>query len=975
MNEVISFGPFDLSVGERRLRRDEAPIQLGSRALDILMTLIEHAGEIVSNKDLVASTWPDVTVDGGVLRVHIASLRKALGDGSGDARYVINVPGRGYSFVAPFSRSGGVEALSANDAPSYHARTLPARLKRIVGREETCRVISKQLKTHRFVNIVGPGGMGKTTVAISVAHAAIPDFDGAVTFVDLGSIFDPHLVANTVASTLGLGIQGSDPTASLIASLASRKLLLVLDNCEHLIETVAPLAERIFSETEVYILATSRETLRAEGEHVYRLEPLESPSENAGLTAADAMTFPAVQLFVERAAARGSPITLSDDDAPVVGAICQNLDGLALAIELAAGRVVAHGFRGTATLLDNRFKLEWQGRRTALPRHQTLTSMFDWSYCLLSEAERLVLRRLSIFVGAFDLNTAADIVVGPSGDIVQFEDILAGLVEKSLISPIIGDANVRYRLLETTRAYAFGKLSEADETDMVAERHALHYTDLLQRTEFSQSTFRERDDPFSIAEHLGNIRTALNWCFSDRGKPSRGIALAAAAAPFFVKTPLLNECVRWSTRAISALPDADRGSYIELVLQDAVARSSMFTAQGDASGHRAAFERSLALVATHGDDAFRLRLLANFNLFLIRTGEFQAALRIAHQAQAVARSLNDPTGTVISNWIQGITQHITGNQAAAQASCEAGFAQAAALPNINTGFFGFGHRIRALTALARARWISGFPDQALVITQQALTEAADERSMGGISLVYAPAVFMWCGDEQKAQELIERVINYATRFTLTALVGAGLGLKGEFLVNSGDAATGVALLRRALDISSEQKKLGQSHFTTALAAGLAALGQYEAALTAIDRAISLDTGNGNSFYFPEILRIKGDILAAMPQSDGLEAEAWLLRSLNQARSQADLSWELRTAMSLAKLMSEQGRLEQGRNVLADVYGRFSEGFATADLQKARRQMENMTGLKAESHAQRIGGVSSPLQLFAAYNAPKASNEP
>jgi predicted ATPase/DNA-binding winged helix-turn-helix (wHTH) protein len=951
MNEVISFGPFDLSVGERQLKRGEAPIQLGSRALDILITLIEHAGEVVTNKDLVASTWPDVTVEGGILRVHIASLRKALGDGSGDARYVINVPGRGYSFVAPFSRSGGVETPSSNHAPSYRKLTLPPRLKRIVGRDETCRVISEQLERHRFVNIVGPGGMGKTTVAISVAHAVIPDFDGAVTFADLGSIVDPHLVANTVASTLGLGIQGSDPTASLIASLASRKLLLLLDNCEHVIETVAPLAERIFSETpEVYILATSRETLRVEGEHVYRLEALESPNENAGLTAADAMTFPAVQLFVERAAARGSPIELSDDDAPVVGEICRNLDGLALAIELAAGRVVAHGFRGTAALLDNRFKLEWQGRRTALPRHQTLNSMFDWSYSLLSEAERLVLRRLSIFVGTFDLDAAAQIVVEPGGDTVQFEDILARLVEKSLVSPIINDANVRYRLLETTRAYALGKLSKADETDMVAERHARHYSNLLQRTEFSEQTFRERDDPSSISEHLGNVRAALNWCFSDRGKPSLGIALAAAAAaaPFFIKASLLNECVKWSTLAISALPDADRGSSIELILQDAVARSSMFTAQGGASGIRAAFERSLALAAKHGDDAFRLRLLASFNIFLLKFGEFRAALKIAHETQAVARSLNDPTGMVIANWILGNTQHITGSQAAAQASCEAGFAQAAAFPNINTDFFGFGHRVRALTALARARWISGFPDQALAVAHQAVREAADDRLLAGISLVYTPTVFVWCGDLQKAQELIERLINYATRYALTAYIGPGLGLKGDLLLRSGDAATAVTFLRRAIEISKEEKNDGQVRtFTTGLAAGLAALGQYGAALTAIDEAISMANANGNSFYFPEVLRIKGDILAAMPRSDGLEAEAWLLRSLNQARFQADLSWELRTAMSLAKLMSKQGRLEQGRTLLADVYGRFSEGFATADLQKARRQMANMTGLKAE----------------------------
>jgi predicted ATPase/DNA-binding winged helix-turn-helix (wHTH) protein len=949
MNEVISFGPFDLSLSERQLRRGEAPIQLGSRAFDILTTLVEHAGEVVSNKDLLSRAWPDVAVEGGILRVHIAALRKALGDGLGDARYVINVPGRGYSFVAPISRSG-VETVSSNGAPSYHTLTLPPRLRRIVGRDETCRIISEQLKTHRFVNIVAPGGMGKTTVAVSVGHAAISDFDGAVTFVDLGSIVDPHLVANTVASTLGLGIQGSDPAASLIAGLASRKLLLLLDNCEHVIDTVAPLAERIFSDApEVYILATSRETLRVEGEHVYRLEALESPSENAGLTAADAMVFSAVQLFVERAAARGSPIKLSDDDAPVVGEICRNLDGLALAIELAAGRVVAHGFRGTAALLDNRFKLEWQGRRTALPRHQTLNSMLDWSYSLLSEAERLVLRRLSIFVGTFDFHAAADIVIEPGGDTVQFEKILAGLLEKSLVSPIPDDANARYRLLETTRAYAFVKLSEADETDMVAERHARHYTDLLQPTGFSQSVLHGPDDFSSISVHLGNMRAALNWCFSDRGTPSLGTALAAATAPFFMKASLLHECVRWSTRAISALPHADRRNSIELVLQDAVARSSMYTQQVGAAGIRAAFERGLALVETHGDDAFRLRLLASFNIFLINMGEFRAASRIAHQAQAVARSMNDPAGIVISNWIQGHTQHITGNQAAAQARCEAGFAQAAAFPNKNTSVFGFGHRVRALTALARARWISGFPDQALAAAQQAVCEAADDRLLACISLVYAPTVFVWCGDLEKAQELIERLINYATRYALTACIGPSLCLKGDLLLRSGDAATAVTFLRRALvDIPDEDKhRLQETIITTALAEGLAALGQHAAALTAVDKAISLVTQNGNSFDFPEMLRIKGEILAAMPQSDGLEAEACLLRSLNQARSQGDLGWELRTAMSLAKLMSGQGRLKQGRTLLAEVYGRFSEGFATADLQKARRQMESMRVLGAE----------------------------
>jgi predicted ATPase len=258
-------------------------------------------------------------------------------------------------------------------------------LARLIGRDDIVRLLSAQVLICRFVSIVGPGGIGKTTVAISVAHELLDGFNGAVVFVDLAALTDAHLVPATVVSALGLVVQTQDPLLSLLNFIGDKNLLLVLDNCEHVIEVVAALAERVVRETsQAHVLTTSREALRAEGEHVYLLQALDCPPEDAKLTAAEALKYPAAQLFMERAAASGYGSGLTDADAPRVAKICQRLDGIALAVELAASRAGFHGIRATEELLDNRFKLLWQGRRTSLPRHQTLNAMLDWSYNLLS---------------------------------------------------------------------------------------------------------------------------------------------------------------------------------------------------------------------------------------------------------------------------------------------------------------------------------------------------------------------------------------------------------------------------------------------------------------------------------------------------------------------------------------------------------------------------------------------------------------
>ena len=362
---TIAFGPFHLLPSRRLLLESGRPVRLGNRAVEILIALVERSGEIVSKDELNARVWPNTFVEEGNLKVHVSSLRKALGDGVGGNRYIINVPRRGYQFVASVSRPDHPQSARQSDL-------LRPRLSRMIGRGATVDALSAQLRRSTLLTIVGPGGVGKTSVALAVAQRLLGSYHDGTLFVDLAPIGDPLLVPSALASLLKVAVQSADPTLGLIGFLENKQMLLVLDSCEHVLSIASSFAERLLANCpEISILATSREPLRADGEYLLRLPPLEvPPPRQHPMTAFEALSFSAVQLFVERASAALNGYQLTDVDAPVVAEICRTLEGNPLAIELAAGRAEVFGVEGLGSRLDNRFQILKGGRRAALPRHQ-----------------------------------------------------------------------------------------------------------------------------------------------------------------------------------------------------------------------------------------------------------------------------------------------------------------------------------------------------------------------------------------------------------------------------------------------------------------------------------------------------------------------------------------------------------------------------------------------------------------------------
>jgi len=557
VSRVFEIGPFQLDAEAGVLARDGTPMALGTRAIGVLTTLVEHANDYVSKQRIIDAAWPGIVVEESNLTVQIAAIRRVLAE-AGGKQWIETLARRGYRFVGPVRalHNGHEPESAAEHENGRNASNLPASLTSFIGRERELVEIKRLLPAKRLLTIVGAGGIGKTRLALQVAQEVVDAYRDGVWLAELGSIRDPALVAAAVAQTLRVQERTGTPVdESLCAFLKPREILLILDNCEHLLEACARLAELLLrGANNITFIATSREPLGITGEQTYPLHPLSLPEQ--GSTVEAMVRSEAVQLFVERVQCQLPDFQLSAGRADAVAGICIHLDGIPLALELAAARARSLSVAEITARLGDRFGLLTGGSRNALPRQQTLRATLDWSHDLLSAPEQVMLRRLAVFTGSFAADAAA--AVAGDADIAGHEpiDLLAQLVARSLVIADTSAGTTRYRLLETTRSYALEKLAASGDTALCRRHHATHFRRAFERAPDDWLRMRVPDWLAKYRAELDNVRVALDWAFGDDGDSSIGIALAGASGMLWLTVGLFGEGAQRLETAIARIETA-----------------------------------------------------------------------------------------------------------------------------------------------------------------------------------------------------------------------------------------------------------------------------------------------------------------------------------------------------------------------------------------------------------------------------------
>ena len=926
--KVLSFGPFELSIGNRLLTNGAKVVPLGARAMDLLIVLVEQANQVVGRRTLIERVWPKRGAEQVSLRVHISALRKALDQSDPGRRYIANVPGRGYSFTVPVTSLSS--PTSADIKPSSGSR-LPARLMRMLGRKDALVAIQTKLAEQKFVTIVGPGGIGKTTLAVAVAHEMSATFKGQVHFVDLGALGGASLVAPAVATSLGVSVQTNNVVPALIDRLQERPTLIILDCCEHLVDGASAVAEELIRRVPtLHLLATSREAMRVEGEHVYELCALACPPDDRSLSAHDALQYSAVQLLIDRVRAVRGDFELVDMDAPIAAGICRRLDGIPLAIELAAGRVDIFGLSKTASLLDERLNLSWVGRRTAVPRHQTLNAALEWSYDLLGDAEKQVLRRLSVFAGGFTFEAAVAVVADETIDETNVSDCLWELRSKSMIA-VRGEG--RLRLLDTTLAFASQRLAGSDEENVCRRRHALYFCDL-----FKQGAATDEHETLkAFGDEVDNLRTALNWAFSVEGEAKIGVELAAASAGTWMAMALLTECREWMTKAISRLDAASAASRQEMIIQSALASCMMFT-DGMTEESYASWEKTRLLAECLNDTECQLDSLLVLWAHQIRLPNYAEATELAVRCGDVADGSGNRGAIAMANYMRGVTYHHSGRILQAEAHFEMSLHRDdEASRQSLVRRFGYDRKVDAMAVLANLAWLRGSPDQAQRLSLMSIAEARQLDLAVPLCVALAWASFttyLTSPDDPETEALANELVDHAAKYAVDSYHGFGLSMQALCRVRRDGSDTASATLYRGLEkLSAARYGVFNWILQAEFARSTAVAGRARQGLAVFERA-KINLGE-TQWYAPELHRIRGEL--ALGNGEGLAAgRQYFLTALELSDRQASLSWALRAATSLAIAEKSPGRKETAWRTLQAIHTKFREGLETSDLRLAKQ---------------------------------------
>jgi predicted ATPase/DNA-binding winged helix-turn-helix (wHTH) protein len=954
---AIEFGRFRVLPNGRELLADNRPVELGARAFAVLMALIEARGHVVTKDELIERVWPGRIVEENNLQVQISALRKAL---EADRGLVRTVSGRGYRFAGEIrtvlpSPDAEPTAETPDAAPvlSRPPTNLPEPVSELIGRDAELTDILDLSASHRLVTLTGAGGIGKTRLGFEVARQQLSRFADGVWAIELAPLSDPSLVPVTVAAALGLELASDTASLQSVANaLRSKQIMIVLDNCEHVIDAAARLADALLRVSPAMcVIATSREPLRAEGESVYRVPPLAVPPEDSP-DSEDPLRYGAVGLFVERARAAAPLFAFDPSIATRIAGICRRLDGIPLAIELAAARAATLGIETLAARLDDCFRLLTGGRRTALPRQQTLRATLDWSHDLLSKSERVILRRLAVFTGAFSVEAAN--AVAANAELARFEIVegLSNLVSKSLVLAEVKGPVARYRLLDTMRTYALEKLKDSGEHERLLRHHAEYYQHLFERAEVERETRPTAEWLDDYAWCIDNLRAALDWAFSSSGDASVGVALTAAAVPWWIDLSLFDEC---RGRAEQALAVCDRGEggdpRREMKLCDALATSYLWGSAGvhaQVVSHElsALWTKTLKISESLGDADYELRAL--WGLFACHnggSGQCHVALEMAQRFRMLAAQQGRRVDELIGHRMIGFVQHLLGDQASARQHTELMLANFR-LPHHRSHEairFQLDQRVAARTVLARVLWSQGYPDEAVRTAKGAVNEARQINQ--ALSLCFALGiaagpVMLWVGDLAAAEHYIAMLLDHSARHGLPSWGALGRTYQGVLATRRGGSGFELGQLHGDLDESGGS--ITSVMFLNALPVDFARTGKVAGGLAAAAQAMERAERTGTGCLFPELLRIRGELLLLQAETGAVAAaEHHFQQALGWADRQGALSLELRAATSLARLWRDQARREEAHELLAKVYARFTEGFATADLKEAKRLLEEL----------------------------------
>jgi predicted ATPase len=826
---------------------------------------------------------------------------------------------------------------------------MPSLLSSLVGREDDIDEVTRRLAEWPCVTLAGPGGIGKTSVARAVAEKLSQRDGFDAVFVELASLATSAHIGMAVASALGIKASDTDPLPAIAATLRSQEqLLLVLDNCEHVVDGAADTVEYLLAHApNVRVLCTSRESLRTYGEWVHGLGPLTLPPGNLPSTG-DALRYPAVRLFVDRASAASRAFHLGDEEARQVCGICRSLDGIPLAIELAAAAVDVVGLAGLVDRLGSRLALLGRGRRTAPARQQTLRATLDWSYQLLSADEQSMLAAFSVFKAQFTY-AAASAVSGRSPEALDAG--LAGLVSKSLLSSDRTGGTIRYHLLETTRAYAAERLAASEVGQGVAWRHAIFLRDLLR----SSAQAGEPGQPQTarwMCEHarwIDDLRLAIHWAFRRKETRSLGLAIVARAAPLYFSLSLLAEYREMAERALAQIdaPDAtldatpDSDAEDEMHLCEGLGHALWHT-RGDSAAMARSFRRALVIAEQRQATMSRRRCLWGLWLVCNATGDYAGSRALAERFGEVASTpvLSATDGTVAVDVTSddgsvGLTHarmmalglHLDGQQDLASPFAQRLLDEPATINQAaGIGWFQFDQRVAALAVSARIQWLQGRPDAALASAAEAVREAvAIDHALSlcyAIAIGAAPVAF-WRGDLAQARIWTALLRQSAEARSLHFWRAFADSYEQLLDIEDGRLAPDAAGIRPAMDTMLRETRC-----------------TVQPAL-ADDFVLSRARRGESGWCNPELLRLAGE--RHLEAGDAQAGVAAIRKGIDLAQKQGALSWELRGCMSLVRWSRSLGevadRQDERRDELRAVLARFREGFSTRDLREAALLLE------------------------------------